>query len=1175
MESGAPAEGWSMAQGSGLTIRLFGQADVSWDGVPVKFAKRATTLAMLARIVLERGKAIARESLAFTLFPDADEATALAELRRYLYLAGKSLPARTNDPWLVVDTETVRWNDDAGARIDIVDFESLGADPETQAAAIELYRGDLLEDVYDDWVVRERERLRSRYLAILGASLDRHRAVRDFESAIACARRLLVTDPWREDALRSLMAVRYESGDTAGALAEYDAFAKRLRGELSIAPMPETTAVRDSILRNDVLGNALAAPPRIAGAPAPSAPVLPFVGRKRELERLHAAWNRAARGAGSLVLLRGEAGVGKTRLTAELARLVQSEGGRVFVGTTGSTESAPYQAIIEALRSGLPLLLARPPSSARRAVLGRLLPELRDPDARDVELPEQSPERETARVFDALGSAVRSLAYPRPLLLVLEDLQWAGSASIEALAAIVGDSARAPVLIVATCREEETPPDHPLRALPRSAGLSQTIEEHALERFGVDDVSELVTRMDGLRGLREGLASELFAHSEGNALFLNEIVHNLIDGNGHIETGPGAPIATVLDARIARLDSHARTIAEIAAIAGSGCSISLVREVSNLPVAAVTDGFNELLDDRILREAGARAGYDYVFTHHLIASAVYDAVDPGLRAQRHSRIARLLEAEHRADPNVSAREIARHYESAGDGERASGWYLAAARGAAAVHAYGDAIELATRALVSPAGVEARRAALELREKARGRRGDRNGQRDDIDELERLTSGDAQAAFDVLARRALLARSLGENDAEGQLISAMESAARTLGDDARAQALLGRATHFGLLSRQSDGLAPAADALAIYERLGDVRGQLECLYLMVQYSANTGDVDASRRYLAMMSDRAGSLSDQLVEAKALDVAATAALLRAAYRECFELTTRALALHVATNDREAEGTSRGRLAVTSAWLGDYDTALREFDRALDTFESIGNKRGLALTHTNRTLLLMRLGLFAEALQSIERSNSLFEIAHERRTIVANQVNASFVRLQMGDPQAAKALAESALTAAREIAFPLFEAAALANLGNAERALGQPSRAIEHMLAGIAIRAPLQDEGDYADDLADLTLAYAEAGLGSAALGSAERLSAIGATAFEGALWPHYIWWAIGQGLAAGEEHERAREATARARTELERFAVGIRDDLTRAAFLSVPISLRVAGHAGVPHEAGTLD
>ena len=352
---------------------------------------------MLAHLVLQRGRAISRESLAFTLFPDVDEATALAELRRYLYLANKALPQRPGNPWLFIDAETVCWNESADVFIDMVAFERLAADPETQAEAIDLYRGDLLADVYDDWVVRERERLRSRYLAILNESLDRHRAMRDFGSAIAFARRLLATDPWREDTLRSLMAIRYESGDTAGALPQFETFAKRLRTELSIAPMGETVAVRDAILRNEALGGTRSQSVETGHRVARSAPILPFVGRKLELARLHATWARAARGAGTLVLLRGEAGVGKTRLTAELARLAQSEGGRAFVGTTGSTESAPYQALVEALRAGLPLLLAKPPAFARRAVLARLIPELLEPAERDVALPEQSPERETAR----------------------------------------------------------------------------------------------------------------------------------------------------------------------------------------------------------------------------------------------------------------------------------------------------------------------------------------------------------------------------------------------------------------------------------------------------------------------------------------------------------------------------------------------------------------------------------------------------------------------------------------------------------------------------------------------------------------------------------------------------------------------------------------------------------
>jgi DNA-binding SARP family transcriptional activator/tetratricopeptide (TPR) repeat protein len=1154
-----------------LEIRLFGHANVNVAGEPVKFAKRATTLAMLARIILQRGALLSRESLAFTLFPEADETAALAELRRYLYLANKALPERVGEPWLIVDSDTVRWNEGAGAFVDIVEFERLAAKVETQAGAVELYAGDLLEDIYDDWVVAERERLRARYLTMLGELLDRARERRDFGAAIAHAKRVLATDPWREDTLRALLAVRYESGDTAGALAEYEQFAKRLRDELAIAPMPETVAVRQSILRHEAVPGSLDSRPAldrsVAESAAPRATaVLPFVGRGRELAALRAVWGRAARGAGAFVLLRGEAGVGKTRLTAELARTVQTEGGRVFVGTTAAPESTPYQAIVEALRSGLPLILTRPPNAARRAALSRVLPELREPNAPEIALPAASAELETARIFDALAHGVRALASPRPLLLVLEDLQWAGSASIDALGAIVRELVRAPVLVLVTCREEETPADHPLRTLLRSFRVFANVEELELERLGEDDVGELVARVEGLRDRGETLARDLYEHSEGNALFLNEAISGVLErsqnpGDATLDTS----IASVLAARIARLGERGRTVAEIAAVAGPGCNVALIREVSNVPAAAVANGFDELLDRRILREAGARSSHDYVFTHHLIAKAMYDGIEPSFRAQRHARIARVLEREYRARETGSAREIALHFERGGDIEESAEWYLTAARQAASVYAYGDAIDFAGRAFANSSSLELRRAALDVREKARGRRGDRAGQLGDIEALEGLAGGDVRERFDVALRRVLLARNLGQSDEEGRRIADLATIAEWLDDDARAQALAQRATHLGLRSRQSEGLEPARTALAIYERLGNVRGQLDCLALLVDFATNCGDIEASRAFLGQMHDRAGSLADRAVEARALAVASTAALLRQEYRESFDLSTRALALQVATNDREAEAATRGRMAATAAWLGEYATAFREFDMAMEAYESIDNKRGLAITHTNRTLLLMRLGLFEEALASIERSNALFEVVLEKRTIVANQVNASFVKLQLGDPVTAKKLAVSALENAHEIAFPVFEAGALGNLGNAERVLGEFESAIDHMEAGIAMRRPIQEARDFVDDLADLTLTYASAGQGPKALATAQELYDIGRTSFDGAFWPHYIWWAMSQGFSAGGSEERARNAAARAREELEKFAGSIEDERFRARLLSIPVNAQIAGSA----------
>ena len=161
-----------------LEIRLFGQPDIRYAGAPIKFAKRSATLSMLALLVLKRGRALSRESLAFTLFPDDDEAGALAELRRYLYLANKALPSRAGEPWIVSDPETVRWNDAAGAFVDVFEFERLADARDTQEKAVELYGGDLLENVYDDWVLAERERLRARYFSLLDELIARFRSER-------------------------------------------------------------------------------------------------------------------------------------------------------------------------------------------------------------------------------------------------------------------------------------------------------------------------------------------------------------------------------------------------------------------------------------------------------------------------------------------------------------------------------------------------------------------------------------------------------------------------------------------------------------------------------------------------------------------------------------------------------------------------------------------------------------------------------------------------------------------------------------------------------------------------------------------------------------------------------------------------------------------------------------
>ncbi len=361
---------------------------------------------------------------------------------------------------------------------------------------------------------------------------------------------------------------------------------------------------------------------------------------------------------------------------------------------------------------------------------------------------------------------------------------------------------------------------------------------------------ELVARVDGLRERGGDLPQQLFTQSEGNALFLDEAIRGIAESRDPLDISTN--VSSVIAARVERLGSEGRTVAEIASVAGSGCTLSLLREVSNLSTTSIARGLDELLDRRILREAGARSGADYVFSHHLIADAVYSEIDPAFRAQRHLRIAHCLEAVRGSGGSASPQEIGRHYERSGERSMAADWYLTAALSARDVHAHGDVITLATRALDNAETPEQQRAALYARESARGRRGDREGQRQDIELLTRLRDDGFEAEFDLTLRRVLLARSLGDSGEEIAYIERLQSLAGQLDDDARARASTEAATRASNASNAADSTRFALEALAIYERSGDVRGQLECLHLLVESTSNTGDLESAERYLALHS-----------------------------------------------------------------------------------------------------------------------------------------------------------------------------------------------------------------------------------------------------------------------------------------------------------------------------------
>jgi DNA-binding SARP family transcriptional activator/predicted ATPase len=1139
-----------------LFITLFGQPRLIFDAQAIRLNAPPKTIPLLAYLLLHRNRVVERQQVAFTLWPDDDETTARSNLRRHVHQLQRSLPpALTDCPWLISGASTVGWNPQADIWLDVAEFENLSANPESLAEAVQLYRGDLLENNYDDWIFFERERLRELYFASLGQLIFYHRTQRNYAAAIGYAQKILARDPCREDALRHLVALRYESGDRAGALQEYEAFTRYLRQEMGVAPMPETQTLHELVLSNARLpGMEPESTYPVELAQPPSQPFLPFVGRTTEMALLAARWSRAARGRGGLLLLGGEAGVGKTRLVREVSLLAEQQGGRVLYGSTTPGEPRPYQAVIEALKSALPLLATLKDEPLRLAALAVIIPELRTRCSLPA-LPPLEPEKERLRLFDATSACLTKLAGPRPLLLILEDLHWAGESTLALIEFITRRADNLTLLVLGSYREEEAARTHPLRALRRRLQAEKLVEHQALQRLNRQAVEALCAHTD-----TANLAARLYDVSEGNPLFLNLLLRHWQKTAVLDDAALPQTIQSAVRQRLAQLSPSARSFAEVAAILGPVFDFEASREIGGWHEDQALDALSELLDCQLVRDTIADT--EYAFIHHLIQSGLVAQMPPTKRRHRHRRAAEVLEELYPERVAELAGELAVHYDVGGLAERAIPHYLAAARNHLEVFADSEALAALSRAIQlidenpSNATSSPLFELLLLRESIHHRHGERDEQYADLQRLELLASDDLELACEVLRRRILYHRGKDERLIQKELVEALKAKAEALGSQHwLAEAVFAEGNYRKVADDFPMAITRLQEALALYGELHDSQKQVICccllaeIFVILRQSVEAETWAQKALILCDAEQPAYHLMNTLWNLSANG------LISKDLERCLTYAQRLLETAEQASDRVWQAAAQRLMGIAYQRQFRITEANQRLQAALELYRLAQKPKGCALTLQSLGHVAAALGNYPTARQHYQQAFDIQERLNDFTGMASEAINLAFTAFFQEDYAAERDFAQRGLALSRQIGNAHLQAMSLQGLGEAASGLGDIATALQSLNEAITLLNDPALVDERAGVLADLAVVQWKTGDLPLALHTIEQVLTH-YPQMEGTddnLHRH-LWTAARIMRAAGQP-ERAGQVLTQAYQAFQKDIVAIPDVVSRQAYAQI--------------------
>lgn len=923
----------------------------------------AKTKALFQILVSERGRYFNKDRLIEWLWPEAEnlksaEANLRGRIRELRLLLEPSLKKGSQSQYILMRREGYCFNPQADCKIDVEEFAShlregerlfregsLGEALEAFEGAIQLYQGPYLPEVpYEDWALEKREHWQGEYLKALEQLAELNAQLGHFVEARARCLQILKLAPYREAVLRQLMRLHTAAGERAEALRVYERYREVLQRELGREPSPATQALYEGIKQGQPLTKEVPLPEPAEGLRLGE---LPLVGRRGECHRLLERLAQTRAGRGGLVLIMGEAGVGKTRLMQEILNELGHQEWQVLSGRCPTLETPPaLTAIAEALRAGLEektldtqVLKELPPAWA--AELAELIPDLA------FHLPELPalfplpPEWKRLRLFEALSQLLLKLAARKPLLLFLDDLHAADSSTLDWLKMFLPRAQKAPLLVLAAARAEEA---EDVLSLMRQEGRRHGwLVELSLKRLDREAVQELVQQLSA----QPELAQLLFDHAQGNPFFIMALLGLLIE-QGMLRPVPKEgrwQLATVLSEgakllppevqellrrRLEHLSHAERELLYLTSVFGSSVPTALLWKAWGQPDFAILEG---LLRKQLLIERGE----EIAFIHELLHEVAYAEMSEARRRAFHGRIAQILETTGAA-PTLLFHHLLRSEEPA-----------------KALEPGLQALEQARRTYLNKEALQIAQRLLEL-----------------LEVLPELgPQKKEELAFEIHAHRFDIFGLLGKRSEQEHEIQALFTLADRLGSYRQAQVYRRRA----LVHEASGHLEEACrDARRALELASEEAEQAESHLLLGNLALDLGDlVQASEHYQAALQ-LYESYGDHRGRAQALNNLGIIHYYLGRYDQAEAYYTQALGLSRQLHDQREMGKILNNLGDVYGLRGDWEQAEACLSESARIRQEIGDRRGELITLANLGELCIRRGKPEAAQERLAQAKQL---------------------------------------------------------------------------------------------------------------------------------------------------------------------------------------------------------